>query len=592
LLLDIGILISWISIAQTHLGTSMKFAPKLLSALLVAQCALVFAKGNADTIFYGGPILTVNAKNEEAQALAIQNGKIVAVGTKDAVTKNWQANGTQVIDLKGHTLMPGFVEPHAHIIGTTMMTNLWVNLSNFTLPYDTIESITQKLKTELKNVPPGGWLAAFGVDPSRTTPFMAELTAVDLDKVSTEVPILVLNQSGHIAYANHKALQTAGITDKSPNPEGGGGGIYVKDAQGRLTGKLMEAPAIYPIFGKMPAPTDAQTMAAIQSTAKQMAANGVTTSSDMSVGIYFGLDKEVALYKQIFGNDSAPLRFRGYLWGEALPKGYNAIKPNEGTDRMRFVGVKFVSDGSVQGFSGALNEPYIYPKNSTWRGNLNYQDADIYNIMKPFFDQGWQIAIHSNGDRAVDQTLNNYSKLLTGNSSLQDRRLRIEHFTINNESQVKKAVKLGVIPSFTIGHVDYWGAAFNNKIIGHERSKRIDPTGDFKRAGGRFTLHSDSPVSPIAPLNYITESVTRLMQSPLMKVLGPDQALTVDDAIRAVTIDPAYSMFADNIVGSLEVGKQADLVVLEKNPRTTPPADIRNIKVMGTYIDGKPVALK
>jgi predicted amidohydrolase YtcJ len=192
----------------------MKFAPKLLSALLVAQCALVFAKGNADTIFYGGPILTVNAKNEEAQALAIQNGKIVAVGTKDAVTKNWQANGTQVIDLKGHTLMPGFVEPHAHIIGTTMMTNLWVNLSNFTLPYDTIESITQKLKTELKNVPPGGWLAAFGVDPSRTTPFMAELTAVDLDKVSTEVPILVLNQSGHIAYANHKALQMAGITER------------------------------------------------------------------------------------------------------------------------------------------------------------------------------------------------------------------------------------------------------------------------------------------------------------------------------------------------------------------------------------------
>jgi predicted amidohydrolase YtcJ len=569
----------------------MKFAPKLLSVLLMAQCALVFAKGNADTIFYGGPILTVNAKNEEAQALAIQNGKIVAVGSKDAVTKEWQANNTKVVDLKGQTLMPGFIEPHAHIIGTTMMTNMWVNLSNFTLPYDTIESITQKLRAQLKNVPAGGWLAAFGVDPSRSTPFMAELTATDLDKVSTEVPILVLNQSGHIAYANHKALQMAGITDKSPNPEGGGGGVYVKDAQGRLTGKLMEAPAIYPIFAKMPAPSDAQTITAIQTTAKQMAANGVTTSTDMSVGIYFGLDKEVALYRQIFGNDSAPLRFRGYLWGEALPKGYNAIKPNEGTDRMRFVGVKFVSDGSVQGFSGALNEPYIYPKNSTWRGNLNYKDADIYNMMKPFFDQGWQIAIHSNGDRAIDQTLNNYSKLLTGNSSSQDRRLRIEHFTINNESQVKKAVKLGVIPGFTIGHVDYWGAAFNNKIIGPKRSERIDPAGDVKRAGGKFTLHSDSPVTPIAPLNYVSEEVTRLWQLPPQKVLGPDQAVSVDDAIRAITIDAAYSMFADNIVGSLEVGKQADFVMLEKNPRTTPPADIRNIKVKGTWIDGKPVSL-
>ena len=568
----------------------MKLAPKLISAVLMAQCAVTFAKGNADTIFHGGPILTVNAKNEEVQALAVQGGKIVAVGTKDAVAKEWQNDNTQVIDLKGQTLMPGFVEPHTHVILTTVFERLWLNLSNYTLPHDTIEGITQKLQAHLKNVPKGGWLTAFGVDPSRTSPFMAELTAADLDKISTEVPILVVNTSGHIAYANHKAMEIAGVTNKTPNPKGGG--VYVKDAQGNLTGKLVEAPAFIPFLAYMPAPSQTQLIDAILGTMNSIASKGVTMVSEMSVGGNFGVEQEAAIYKGIFAKNASPIRMRGYLFSDRLPDGFNAIKPNEGDDRLRFIGIKYVSDGSVQGLTGALSKPYIYPEGSHWAGSLNYKDAEIYGLMKPYFEQGWQIAIHANGDKAIDQTLNNYGKLLASGSNTKDRRLRVEHFTINKKSQVDKAVKLGVVAGFTIGHVDYWGEAFNNHIIGPDRSKRIDPAGDFKRAGGRFTLHSDTPVSPVGPLNYISEEVTRLWQVPPQKVLGPDQAVSVDDAIRAVTIDPAYSMFADNLVGSLEVGKQADFVVLEKNPRTTAPSEIRNIKVIGTWIDGKPVDLK
>ena len=568
----------------------MKFAPKLLSALLMAQCALVFAKGNADTIFYGGPIVTVNAKNEEVQALAVQNGKIVAVGTKDAVTKEWQTDSTKVIDLKGQTLMPGFVEPHVHIIATSVFQGLGLNLSNFTLPYDTKESLTQKMKAALKDVPAGGWLFGFGVDPSRTTPFMAELNADDLDKVSKDVPIFIVNQSGHIGYVNHKALELAGVTDQTPNPAGGG--IFVKDAKGKLTGKLVEPPSYLPFMAKMPAPTEAQLMGAIQGTLKKMASTGVTTASEMSVGGNFGVDKEVAIYKSIFAKNASPIRVRGYLFSESMPTGKTSIKPNEGDDQLRFIGIKYISDGSTQGLTAALNAPYNYPKDSKWSGALNFKDAEIYASMKSFFDQGWQLSTHANGDKAIDQTLSSYSKLLAGNPNPQDRRLRMEHFTVNNEAQVKQAAKLGVVPSFTIGHVDYWGAAFNNHIIGADRAKRIDPAGDFKRAGGKFTLHSDTPVSNVGPLNYVSEEVTRLWQLPPQKVLGPDQAVTVDDAIRAITIDAAYQLFADNIVGSLELGKQADLVILAKNPRTTPPAEIRNIKVIGTYVDGKPVVLK
>ena len=567
----------------------MKFTPKLLSALLMAQCAVTYAKGNADTIFYGGPIVTVNAKNEEVQALAVQNGKIVAVGTKDAVTKDWQADNTKVVDLKGQTLMPGFVEPHVHIIVTSVFEGLGLNLSNFTLPYDTKESLIQKMKVALKDVPTGGWLFGFGVDPSRTTPFMAELTADDLDKVSKDVPVFIVNQSGHIGYVNHKALELAGVTNQSPNPPGGG--VYVKDAKGNLTGKLIEPPSYLAFMAKMPAPTEAQLLGAIQGTMKKIASTGVTTASEMSVGGNFGVDKEVAIYRGIFAKNASPIRVRGYLFSESIPSGKTSIKPNEGDDQLRFIGIKYISDGSTQGLTAALNSPYNYPKNSKWSGDLDYKDADIYASAKAFFDQGWQLSTHANGDKAIDQTLNNYSKLLAGNPNPQDRRLRIEHFTVNTKAQVQKAVKLGVVPSFTIGHVDYWGAAFDNHLIGPERAKRIDPAGDFKNAGGKFTLHSDTPVSPVGPLSYISEEVTRQWQLPPRKVLGPEQAVTVDDAIRAITIDAAYQLFADNIVGSLEVGKQADFVVLEKNPRKTPPADIRNIKVKGTWIDGKPVNL-
>jgi predicted amidohydrolase YtcJ len=567
------------------MGTIMKIASKFLAFALIAQCGLVFSKGNADTIFYGGPVVTVNAKNEEVQAIAVQGGKIVALGTKDAVTKDWQSKSTQLVDLKGQTLMPGFVEPHVHIMITAVFEGLGLNLSNFTLPYDTKETLIAKMKAHLKTIPPGGWLFGFGVDPSRTSPFMAELTADDLDKVSKDVPIFIVNQSGHIGYVNNKAIALSGITNKTPNPPGGG--VYVKDAQGKLTGKLVEPPSYLPFMAKMPVPSEEQLFGAIQQTMKRFAATGVTTASEMSLGGNFGVDKEIAIYRAIFAKNASPIRMRGYLFSQALPAGYKTIKPNDGDDMLRFIGIKYVADGSTQGLTAALNEPYSYPKNSKWTGALNYKDADIYASMKSYFDQGWQISTHSNGDKAIDQALNSYAKLLAGNKNPQDRRLRIEHFTVNNDAQVKKAVQLGVVPSFTIGHVHYWGSAFDNSIIGSERAKRIDPAAEFKRAGAKFTLHSDTPVSNVGPLNYITEAVTREWQLPPKKVLGPDQVISIDDAIRAITIDAAYQIFADNIVGSLEVGKRADLVVLEKNPRKTPAADIRNIKVNQTWVDGK-----
>ena len=512
-----------------------------LSLLLGQSC--VAATGSADTIFYGGPIVTVNAKNEEVQALAVRDGKIVALGATADIKKNWQGANTQLIDLKGQTLMPGLVEPHIHIVGTAMGEVLGLNLSNFTLPYDTVDTLVAKLKTHLKTIPAGGWLYGFGVDPSRTSPFMAELNADILDKVSTTVPIFIVNQSGHIGYVNHKALELAGVTESTPSP--GGGGIYMKDAKGKLTGVLIEPPTFTAFISKMPPPSQSDLVGAMMKTTKNIASKGVTTSAEITLGFSIGFDAENKLYQGLVASGKLPIRVRAYLYGPSLPPTFNAIKPGDGNDHLRYVGVKFISDGSTQGLTAALNDPYTYPKGTKNRGELDYKDADLLKQMKVFFDQGWQIATHANGDRAIEQTLNNYSQLLSGNANPASRRLRIEHFTVATPDQVKKAAQLGVVPGFTIGHVNYWGEAFHNQILGPERSNRLDPAAEFKKLGARFAFHSDSPVSDVGPLNYITEGAGRLWQKPPRQVLGADQKVSVDDAIRAVTINAAYEIFSD-----------------------------------------------
>ena len=562
--------------------------PKALALaclILVSACAPKTPSHVADTIFYGGPIVTVNEKQPEASALAVRDGNILAVGDAADIMKAHTGETTKVVDLKGKTLMPGFVEPHVHISFTAMAENIALNLSNFTLPYDTLDTILGKLRAAKSALPEGSWIVGFGVDPSRTSPPMAELTADLLDTVSTTNPIFVVNQSCHIAYVNHKALELAGITDTTPDP--GNGGVYVKDAKGRLTGKLIEPPS-YAAFAKKMTPSSRDAIVdAYIKTIHSMAATGVTTSAEIAMGGVLPVAQEHAMVNELTHQPNFPIRIRGYLWGVSLPEGFSDIAPGEGDDMFRMIGVKYISDGSTQGLTAALNDPYIYPKGTTNRGTLDWEDDKIYSASKPFFDKGWQISLHANGDRAVEQTLNLYSRLLQGEANPASRRLRIEHFTVTTEKQIDQAAQLGITPSMTVGHVGFWGEVFHNHVLGHDRAERIDPTGSLTKRGVRFSFHSDSPVSPVGPLRYISTGTSRLWQKPPRKVLGAHQRLAVDQAIKAVTLDAAYAMFLDDRVGSLEPGKWADLVILEKNPRTIDADKIADIKVLETWLGGK-----
>ena len=565
----------------------MKLAPKLLSVLLLSQCALAFAKGNADTIFYGGDIVTMNQAQPKAEAVAIQDGKIIGVGSFTNL-KKLQGEGTKLINLNGQTLMPGMVEPHVHIMGTAFSEEIFLNLSNFTMPHDTLDSLVAKLTAYSKNIKDGDWINAFGVDPSRTEPFMSELTADILDKVSTTKPIFILNQSMHIAYVNHKALEVAGLTDSSPDPKGG---KFLKDSKGHLTGVVYESPAFYLFLNKMPLPTQEVIEQAIVKVGQRLVSKGVTTSAEITVGGYLGVDKEYALFNAMTRNGKLPVRVRGYMYSSAYPSTNNSYKPGQGDDNFKLIGVKIVADGSNQGLTGAMTKPYDFPVGTKNMGALNFTEQELYDLAKPRFDEGWQISVHSNGDKSIEQTLNVFERLVTKPSDVKTR-LRIEHFTVPTEAQISRAAKLGVVPGFTIGHTDYWGEAFHDHLLGAERADRIDPSASLIKNGMHFAYHSDSPVSPIHPLKYASEGAARLWQVPPQKVLNANQRVSINNALKAVTIDAAYQLKMDDKVGSIEKGKYADFAIVDKNPMKTDAYKIRDIEVNETWINGRQVFKK
>ena len=555
------------------------------SAILLSQSAI--AASSADVIFYGGDIVTMNKAQPTAEAVAIRDGKIIKVGSLSNA-KTLQGSDTKLVNLNGKTLLPGFIEPHVHILGTAFSEELWYNMSNFNMPHDTLDSLVSKLTAYSKNVKDGEWITAFGVDPSRTEPFMAELNADILDKVSTTKPIFVMNQSMHIAYVNHKALEVAGLTDSSPDPKGG---KLLKDSKGRLTGVVYEVPAFYLFINKMPAPSQESLEQAVVKVGQRLVNKGVTTSAEISVGGYLGVDKEYALFDKMTHAGKLPVRVRGYMYSNVFPTTNNSYKPNQGDDIFKVIGVKIVADGSDQGLTGAMTKPYAYPAGTTNTGNLNFTEQELYDLAKPRFDQGWQISVHSNGDRSIEQTLNVYEKLVAKPEDAKAR-LRIEHYTVPTSSQIDKTAKLGVVPGLTIGHSDYWGEAFHDHLLGAERANRIDPGASLIKKGVRFAYHSDSPVSPIHPLKYVSEGSSRLWQASPQKVLNANEKVSVYDALKAVTIDAAYQMRMDDKAGSLQEGKFADFAIVDKNPLKTDAYKIRDIEVKETWVNGQQVFKK
>lgn len=524
----------------------------------------------ADVIFRNGPIHTMVAGAAPAEALAVKAGRIVAVGDAGTVD-GFRGPDTKIIDLAGAALLPGFVEPHMHASMAVM--DDWLDLGPFANA--TLTDALERLRGAAQAAEPGEWLRGQLLDPALMPgpPITRQL----LDTLAPDNPVFVLESNGHIAYANSLALDLGGIGPQTPDPPQG---RYVRRADGELTGRLEEGPAFRPVVATLPMPDGPQMASRVRALFERAATVGCTSLNDAGVGA--GGPQDVDLLGAVM-RDDPPVRYSGLLTSDQMPAWIErGLSPGHGDDRLRFIGIKLWSDGSNQGRTGYQREPYL---GSDSRGALNYSAELLTSGVRQAHELGWQVAVHANGDAAIDTTLDVFEEVLA-HAPRPDHRHRIEHCSILHPGQIARMHRLGVSPSFLIGHVHYWGRAFRDDILGPERAMLYDPCASALRGGLRISLHSDYNVTPLNPLSYVDTAVNRRMRDG-GEVLNPAERISVADALRAVTLDAAWQCRSDHLVGSLEVGKYADLVMLDRDPLAVAPEAIGSLRVVETWLEGE-----
>lgn len=536
----------------------------------IALCLCWFSSlmsETADTIFFGGDILTVNDQQPEAEAVAVKNGRIIFVGDKKGAFE-LKGDGTELVDLQGKTLMPGFIDPHTHVIMDAII-GASTDVSGF--KYKTIGEVTQVLKEAAKK----GNVLAFGYDPSLMTD-PGKLNFTTLDAISTEVPIVVVNKSGHIAYGNHKAFELAGVTDATPKPVGGS---FQKDKSGNLTGVGYEVPAVGRLVAAVNKIKPEEYPEMTRKALRIYANAGYTTLTDLALGLPLPTQMDHIKIMRDISNSSDPVvRLQGFVVTNMLDQIPELRK--EDNDMFKVLGLKIWADGSIQGYTAAMKKDYL---NSDTNGTLNFTQDQLTELVMAARKNGIQVAIHANGDRAIEDVLVAYEKAQAAYPS-DDPRFRIEHASIVDPEQWKRVAKVKATPSFTEHHVYYWGEVFQNKILGNPRAQWLDAAKTAKDLGLKFSFNDDS-LGPAQPLFFIQVAATR--QTDSGKVLNADQKISIDDAIKGVTIYPAWQSFREKDLGSIETGKFADFVVLEQNPKKVDVNKIKDIKVAGRWLNGK-----
>ena len=533
-------------------------------------------------IFCNGAIITLSGGDfSPADALVVKEDTIVYTGSLDGAKKA-AGPDAKVVDLQGQCLLPGFIEPHLHLIPTAFDDQFLTNLSP--LKVHTIDQAIQVISAQAQEAPPGHWVAGFGYDPSRIQGNSQygdhpDLTKKMLDSINKNVPIFIINQSGHIGYANSAAFKAALIfpeeVQRDPN--------FQKD-KGELTGLVFEKAVSRVAAFISPKPKIEDLVNWCKSTLTGWISKGFTTVFDAGIGL--GGAADLALLE---GVQNVPIRTYGAGADSTILKYFAGIKqPPLTVGQYKIIAIKYWADGSTQGFTAFVKEPYLNPP--TWAkpcGNPNYPNSDaLEKAMDPWLKAGYQLVVHSNGDAATDLTLDAYESVLQKNPGRsKDMMHRIEHFTVTESSQLVRAKNLGLTVTHLIGHVNYWGETFRDYVLGPARAERLDPLKEDEAVGLVWSLHSDSPVTDANPLMYIKTATTRLLYQS-EEQLGPEYCVDLLAALKAVTINPAKQIGIADQVGTLEVGKKADMVVLDKDPGDVALADLDQLAIVQTWING------
>lgn len=571
---------------RTRQPQSLLQASMILMAAGAASCATPAPVLEVDTIYLNGQIVTMDAEARTVEAVAVRGDEIVGVGS-NAEIGLMAGPGTRVVDLEGRTMTPGFYAPHDHFPWAGAIAVTTVNLNSPPMgPVVNIDGLVDALREKAAETPAGDWIQGWGYDDTLIED-QRHPDRHDLDRVSTEHPIYISHTSGHLGVANTMALGMARITaDTQPPP----GGVIRHEADTGEPDGVLEETAAWMVMGIVPPATVEQKLEGFRRAVQIYVEQGVTTTVitggtaenvvDLQMARREGL---LALRVVTMVSKAAP--------GFPSPAEAGGFVSGFGDDRLKLGGIKIVQDGSNQGFTGYFTEPYHTPFNGDpeWRGYPARSREDLTAMVKGLHRAGYQIAIHGNGDAAIDDIIHAFREAQR-DFPREDARHRIEHCQMVRKDQLDEIAELGITPSFFVGHVFYWGDRHRDIFMGPERAAGISPLRSSIDRGIRFTVHDDTPVTPVDPLQLIWVSVNRLTRSD--RVLGPEERVTPLEAMRAMTIDAAWQNFEEDIKGSIEPGKLADLVILSDNPLTVDPLTIREIRVLETIVGGETVHLR
>jgi predicted amidohydrolase YtcJ len=562
--------------------------PVLAAALAgcMTLAAPVAAQPTADSIWSGGPILTMNDKAMRAEAVAVAGGKIVAVGKRTDVMK-LKGPATQLVDLKGQTLVPGFVDAHGHIV----LGGLQALSANLLAPPDgrvqDIPSLQQTLrewaKANAAAVEKVQIIIGFGYDNAQFKE-LRHPTKEELDAVSKEIPVLVVHQSGHLATVNSAMLKAMGYDASTKDPEGGV--IQRKPGSTEPNGTLEETAlfaAVPVVFGRI---GQEGTKTFAREGAKLWARYGYTTAEEgRTTPQIANLLKQVAA-EGGFANDV--IAYPDVLVDRAY------IKANQSaafTNRYRVAGAKLTIDGSPQGFTAWRDRAYYKPVGNYPKGYSGYAAASGEQVMDAVqwaAENGIQILTHANGERASDLLIAAHRAAQARFPQAKALRNVLIHGQFLREDQLDSYKALGVIPSLFPMHTFYWGDWHLDHTVGPQAGLNISPTGWARKRGMIFSSHHDAPVAFPDSMRVLDATVTRRARGS-GRIVGPDQRVDVITALKAMTIWPAYHHFEEKTKGSLERGKLADFAVLSKDPTKVEPTTIADIKVTETVKEGKTI---
>ena len=536
-------------------------------------------------IYFNGNIITVDKKESIAQAILVEDNLIKAVGTNEEIL-NLADNSTEKIDLEGKTMLPGFIDPHGHIVAIAQ-TLMIVMLGDVTSK----EELLNRLKKELKENPveEGKWLIGFGYDNTKFEDGLHP-TKFDLDTVSTEVPITVSHASGHLACVNSKALELYGYAGEDyVVPEGGV--VRTVSPDSKEANGVLEENAILDSEKKkvVPSPGFEDVLNAIVKAQKLYASLGVTTTQDASV-------EEANHYNHMLGACAQNNMLFIDIVGLATQPSTKNLMKDEGTPKREYFnhyklgGAKTWLDGSPQGFTAWLSKPYhVVPEGqpADYCGYPTQSDEVVTQYFVDCINMNLQVHVHVNGDEACEQFLRCYEKAVEITGHGTELRPVMVHCQALRYDQLDRVKALGAIPTFFNDHVRFWGDLHHDEVFGPERAQNISPMGWALEKGIRFTIHQDPPVKLPNQILAIHNAVNRKTESG--RVLGEHQRISVMEAIKAVTINGAYQYFEEDTKGSIEEGKLADLVILDKNPLTIDKEEIENIKVLETIKEGNTI---